>query len=151
MNKTRAALGVLCTALLATAAAPAAALADDPIPPPDVRKVFFSHTEDGSPREWKLDATVRFARTVRFRTRFDGRRAVAPGRQTEGGGRNQWIARGGQNVIPLIRDSLDARGFAKVAIAARGPGGRDRARVRIVLSDCHMDPPFYPLSCSEKP
>jgi hypothetical protein len=138
----------IATAVLMALALPASGVAGDPNGPPDVREVFFSHTEDGSFRSWELDATIRRADSVTFRTRYAGERSAADGRQTQGHGRNWWIARGGQNLIPLIRRQLDERGFAEVGITARGPAGRDRVRVRIDLGECHVDPPSYPLSCS---
>jgi len=148
MKKTTTFPLLVSAVLLAFAAAPATGMAADPDGPPDVRDVYLSHVEDGSFRSWQIDATIRRARSVIFRTRFAGEKTAAPGRQTQGHGRNYWIARGGHDLLPLVRESLDARGFAEVGIAARGPAGRDRVRVRFVLADCHMDPPFYPLSCS---
>jgi hypothetical protein len=148
MNKTRTFLTIAIAAVLSLAALPASGMAGDPNGPPDVREVFLSHVEDGSFRSWELDATIRRADSVTFRSRYAGERSAADGRQTQGHGRNWWIARGGQNLIPLIRRQLDERGFAEIGITARGPGGRDRVRVRIDLGECHMDPPYYPLSCS---
>ena len=148
MNKTRTFLTIATAAALSLAALPATGTAGAPNGPPDVREVFFSHTDDGSSRTWELDATIRGADSVTFRTRYAGERAGADGRQTQGHGRTWWIARGGQNLIPLIRLQLDERGFAEIGITARGPTGRDRIRVRLDLGDCTMDPPYYPLSCS---
>ena len=148
MNTNRKFLATLTAAVLAFAALPASGMAGDPNGPPDVREVFFSHSEDGSARSWGLDATIRRADSVTFRTRYAGERSAAEGRQTQGHGRNWWIARGGEDLIPLIRRQLDERGFAEIGVTARGPGGRDRVRVRIDLGECHMDPPYYPLSCS---
>ena len=148
MNTKKQFLAIATAAVLAIAALPATGMAGDENGPPDVREVFFSHTEDGSFRSWELDATIRRADSVTFRTRFAGERSAAEGRQTQGHGRNWWIARGGEDLIPLIRRQLEERGFAEIGITARGPAGRDRVRVRFVYGECHQDPPYYPLSCS---
>jgi hypothetical protein len=148
MNTKTKFLSIVTAATLALAALPATGAAGDPNGPPDVREVFFSHVEDGTFRSWELDATIRRADSVTFRTRYAGERTAAPGRQTQGHGRNWWIARGDHDLIPLIRRQLDERGFAEIGITAHGPNGRDRVRVRIHLGECHTDPPYYPLSCS---
>ena len=150
MKKLTTLISIAAVAMLGSAIAPATGMAADPNGPPDIREVYLSHVDDGSARAWEIDAQIRRATSVRFRTRFAGRSTTAPGRQVEGHSRNFWIAEGGHDLLPLVRESLDARGYADVGFAARGPGGRDRVKVRFLLADCHMDPPFYPLSCSAK-
>jgi hypothetical protein len=128
--------------------------------PPKVIQLTYEESDDGSTPHRALQAYVRHSPdSVSFATRYHGRRATGKTRYEPNitdtdirGERAQhpWALirkGGGKQVFRLIHTSLENRGIAKVRTRARRGGSVDNVRMRIVLSECAQDPPFYPLSC----
>ena len=127
---------------------------------PKLVQLYYAESDDGSSRPFALDAYLYRADAVRFTARYDGERASGVARYEDGvtdtnihatgEARHPWeLVRqdGGQDVIRLVRDSLAERGVAKVRVRARGDGRHLDVAVQIRLSECSLDPPFYPVSC----
>jgi hypothetical protein len=131
---------------------------------PKVIQLSYDESNDGSSPRRALYAFVRYAPdAVNFATRYHGRRATAKTRyrpnvtDTDIRGeraRHPWaLVRkgGGRTVLRLVHKALKQRGVAKVRTRARRDGLIDDVRLRIVLSKCAQDPPFYPVSCEVRP
>ena len=135
---------MLAAAILLPAAASAAA-------PPRVVQLNYFVRDDGNLPHTRLAANVRRADSVGFSTVFKGKHASAPGRFDDNISGHPWVvqhqSRGGK-VYKLIRRSLHRRGSASVRIRARNGSGVDRVKLKIRVSDCTKDPPFYPLDCT---
>jgi hypothetical protein len=122
--------------------------------PPKVVGLIYGEGGDTSPLK-RLSASTRHTRSLKFATRFDGERAVAPARTPVAVcGRadpcQTWqpIRReGGKAVIQLIHQSLEQTGEAKVRVRARRKTQLDDVHVLIVDAECHHEPPIYPRSC----
>lgn len=130
---------VLAAAILLPATASAAA-------PPRVVQLNYFVRDDGILPHTVLQARVRRADSVRFATVFHGKHASAPARHDG----DDWELRHGDGgkLYKLIRHSLHRRGSASVRIRARSGDGSDRVKLKIRVSDCTKDPPFYPLDCT---
>ena len=130
---------VLAAAILLPATASAAA-------PPRVVQLNYFVRDDGILPHTVLQARVRRADSVRFATVFHGKHATAPARDDG----DDWELRHGDGgkLYKLIRHSLHRRGSASVRIRARSGDGSDRVKLKIRVSDCTKDPPFYPLDCT---
>jgi hypothetical protein len=131
---------------------------------PKVIQLSYDESNDGSSPRRALYAFVRYAPdAVNFATRYHGHRATAKTRyrpnitDTDIRGeraRHPWaLVRkgGGRRVLRLVHKALKQRGTAKVRTRARRDGLLDDVRLRIVLSKCAQDPPFYPVSCEVRP
>jgi hypothetical protein len=151
----------LAVALSSTTAVDTAAAGSGDGSPKVIQLSYFESSGDqGADRG--LEAFARHTHAVRFATSFDGHRANAPGRyrssitDTDIKGRNAkhpWSPnrkQGGKEVIRLVHKSLHQRGFANVRLRARKTGNVDKVRVRIDRSECHSDPPLYPVDCEVK-
>ena len=130
---------VLAAAIMLPATASAAA-------PPRVVQLNYFVRDDGILPHTVLQARVRRADSVRFATVFRGKHASAPARHDG----DDWELRHGDGgkLYKLIRHSLHRRGSASVRIRARSGDGSDRVKLKIRVSDCTKDPPFYPLDCT---
>jgi hypothetical protein len=128
--------------------------------PPKVIQVSYDESNDGSSPRRALYAFVRHPTdSVRFATRYHGRRATGDARYrsniTDTDIRGQrakhpWALireGGGGRVLRFIHRSLGQEGIANVRVRARRDGALDDVRVRIVRSQCAQDPPLYPLTC----
>lgn len=65
-----------------------------------------------------------------------------------------WIpdpADGRRELLNVMKQSIDATGAVTLKVIAKNEAGRTKVPVQIVLSDCHLEPPLYPFSCSVKP
>lgn len=130
---------------------------------PDVIQLSYSESDDGTSPPFALQAFAYRVDALRFTTRYAGERASGEAKYDDGitdtnihahgEARHPWklIRRGeGKEVTRLIRDSLAARGEAKVRVRARGHGEHEDIAVVIELSKCSQDPPFYPVDCEVK-
>lgn len=137
---TATAIAALVTSAVALAAAP-----------PRIVDLRYFVRDDGSLPHTRLMAGVRRADSVGFSTVFRGKHASAPARLDDRISGDPWVVqhqdRGGK-VYKLIRRSLHRRGSAAVRIRARSGSGVDRVKLKIQVSDCSKDPPFYPLDCT---
>jgi hypothetical protein len=108
-----------------------------------------------------LAAFARRTDSLRFTTRYRGRQASVPAKQTGlfdtnlprccNEGWEPIRHRGAARVYRLIRKALNRRGVAKVRTRVKRGGLADVHRWRIVLAQCHQDPPSYPVSCEIAP
>jgi hypothetical protein len=160
-----AALAILVLASAVTCVAGAAGVPSERASrPPKVIQLSYDESNDGSSPRRALYAFVRYSPdAVNFATRYHGRRATAKSRyrpnvtDTDIRGeraRHPWaLVRegGGRRVLRLVHKALKQRGVANVRTRARRDGLIDDVRLRIVLSKCAQDPPFYPVSCEVKP
>lgn len=118
--------------------------------PPRVRDMSYFKRDDGSLPHVRLLIGVKRADTVRVATVFHGKHAKAPTSLDDRISGDPWVLQhkdGGRGVYKLLRKSLDERGSAAVRIRARNASGVDSVKLKIRLSECTMDPPFYPLDC----
>jgi hypothetical protein len=158
-------LATALAVLLCGAGAPAAATAagaERGDGSPDVIQLSYFESSGDTGANRGLEAFARHTHAVRFATSLHGHEATAPGRyrpsitDTDIKGHNAkhpWSPNrkeGGKEVIRLVHKSLHERGFANVRLRARKSGDVDRVRVRIDLSECHSDPPLYPVDCEVK-
>ena len=145
--------GVLAITALAQAGPTPAAPAK-----PKVVQLSYSEVDDGSSPRYRLHGHARRADSLRFKVRYRGRTASAGSRYDEsitdtelrGDAKHPFVVRrdrSGRRVLKLVRKALAQHGVAKVRVRARGPGGADSQRLRIVLDKCSVDPPFYPVDC----
>lgn len=158
MKPSRTAPLALAAALLAIAA-PAAAGPAPPTPDkPKLVQLYYAEVDDGSSPRYRLHGHARHTESLRFKVRYRGKAAAAGSRYDKsitetdlrGEAKHPFVVRrdrGGRRALKLIRKALAKRGVAKVRVRARGEGGVDSARLRIVLSRCSLEPPFYPVDC----
>ncbi len=121
--------------------------------PAKVIQLSYSRWYEGH----SLLAFARRTDSLRFATRYRGKKASAPARRSSvtdtdikgeaSRGWNPIRKRGGRKVIRLVRKSLDRRGVAKVRTRAKRDGLLDDHWWRIVLAKCSQDPPLYPVDC----
>ena len=97
-----------------------------------------------------LRASARRTDRLRMSTRYRGRRAAAPLRQTEPIEWEPIRKEGGRRLFRLVRRALEGeRGFARVRTFAKGDCGRiDRHRWTFRYSECSVSTdPSYPIYC----
>jgi hypothetical protein len=126
---------------------------------PKLVQLSYEHSRDGSSKHFNLSAYAHNADSVRFTVRRHHAPISAPGRYNDHvtdtdlhpeDARHPWEVdrkHGGKAVLKAVRSSLKRKGAAIVRVMARNGGARDKAKVRIDVADCAMDPPLYPLSC----
>ena len=129
--------------------------------PKVVQLSYYEDREDG--RRYNLHAHAKRTEALAFSIRRAGHRIVAEARLNErlsdtdlrGEARHPWVPkrdRAGGRLIKTVADKLHANGKVRVRIRAKGDGGVDDVRVRILLSECSTDPPLYPdPDCEVKP
>lgn len=126
---------------------------------PRVIQLSYSRSDDGSTPHTVLQAFARRTKALRFSTAFHGRRASAPARfnshvtdtDLHGQASHPWeLEHGGPGgrVYELVRRSLAERRSAAVRVRARRGDRVDRVKLKIRVSKCAKDPPFYPLDCT---
>ena len=156
-------LRLTVTAVLALAilAVPAAAAGGGK--PPRVVRALLEKGDRGQSFGFSLSANVKRADTVTFKTKYNGDAATGAARYNDnvtttdlrGEASHPWqlIRKGdGKDVIRLIRQALNATGETTVKIKMRDEGGRRFTQpVTFVESECHKDPPIYPLTCTVEP
>ena len=126
---------------------------------PRLVQLSYEHSRDGSSKHFNLSAYAHNADSIRFIVRRHHDPLAASGRFNHHvtdtdlhpeDASHPWEAdrrHGGKAVIKAIRSSLKRKGTATVRVIARQGDARDKAKVRIDVADCAMDPPLYPLSC----
>jgi hypothetical protein len=123
-----------------------------------VVQLSYSEVNDGSSPRYRLQGFARRTDSLTFRTRSRGKTATARSRYNKsitdtdlrGDARHPFVLQrkgGGRRVLKLIRGALSERGVAKVRVRAKGEGGVDSVRLKIVLAECSQEPPFYPVDC----
>jgi hypothetical protein len=129
---------------------------------PKVLRVLLEKGDRGGSDGFSLSANIRNADSVTFKTRYNGDRAAGDARYNDhvtttgagfhGTAKHPWQLRrnaDGKADIKLIRASLKATGQTTIKVKAVGEGGqRSKTKVTFVASECHMDPPIYPLTCT---
>lgn len=150
-------LALIAALALAIFAGPAAAAGGGG---PRVVRALLEKGDRGNTSGYSLSANVKRADSVSFRTGYAGDRATGLARYNDhvtttdlhGEASHPWRLRRnehGKAVIRLIRASLNARGHAVVSIRMLDEGGDlHKQRIDFALSECHMDPPLYPLTCT---
>jgi hypothetical protein len=130
-------------------------------PPKLVQVSYYEDREDG--RRYNLQAHALRTDDLTFSVRRDGRRIVAAAKlnkrisdtDLQGEARHPWVPvrnNAGKRLIRAVVDKLYDNGEVRLRIRLKRGGISDRARVRIVLSDCSTDPPPYPdPDCEVKP
>jgi hypothetical protein len=108
-----------------------------------------------------LAAFARGSDSLRFTTRYRGRQASVPAKQTGlfdtnlprccNQGWEPIRHQGAARVYRLIRKALNRRGVAKVRTRAKRDRHVEDQRWRIVLAQCSQDPPSYPVDCEIAP
>jgi hypothetical protein len=58
---------------------------------------------------------------------------------------------GRRELLNLMKASIAATGAVTVKVTAKNDGGTSTTDVPIVFSECHLEPPLYPFSCTVKP
>jgi hypothetical protein len=142
---------VAAVAVLAVAAS--AATAHQARPAKIVQLSYYEDREDG--HRYNLQAHALRTDGLKFSARRGGRRITAEARLNEnltdtdlpGQARHPWVPKrngAGKRLIRAVVHKLHSKGEVALHILARGIGGNDFARMRIVLSECSFDPPLYP-------
>jgi hypothetical protein len=149
-------LTLIAVLALAVFATPASAASEKP----KVVRALLEKGDRGNSFGYSLSANMKRTDAVTFKTRYLDERASGPARYNDnvtttdlrGQAKHPWnlIRSSGKDVIKLIRASLKATGEATVKIKAENDAGKSsKTKVTFALSECHMDPPLYPLTCIE--
>jgi hypothetical protein len=147
--------GIAATVFVGQGSAQEVQRQGDSSSPRVVQLWYFEQNRDDKPPRGAA-AFVRRARAVRFATRFDGERAMAPGREGTirppcGPDCREWGAirrEGGREVLRLIHQSLEHTGKAKVRVRARGQGELDDVFLLLRDSKCAHNPPTFSRTCA---
>jgi hypothetical protein len=150
-----------CVCLTAALVAPAAAVA--PPGPPKIIQVSYSETLGQQGPDHVLEAFAKRTHFTRFTAYYNGDKARAPGKYheniTDTDIRNEEASHpwqpdrdhGGGRVVRFVHRALEEHDRARVRVKARGNRTQeDVVVVRFKRSECHPDPPTYPLSCEEQ-
>jgi hypothetical protein len=154
-------LGLLLVASVTAsfAASQAASASEQRSRPPKVIQLSYAqwYEEPGG----SLAAFARRPDSLTFTTRYRGRQASVPAKQTGlfdtnlprccNQGWEPIRHQGAARVYRLIRKALNRRGVAKVRTRAKRDRHVEDQRWRIVLAQCSQDPPSYPVTCEIAP
>ncbi len=149
----------VCCALSLIPTAPASAARGGP---PKLVQLSYHEEPGAMGHDLNLGAHVKNATAVKFATGFDGEKARAGGKYREEvtdtdinhpEAKHPWrpATGDGQRVTKLVHDALEENGVAVVRLRMRNGGQLEKARVVIELSECHQNPPLYPVTCEVRP
>jgi hypothetical protein len=149
-------ISLLAGGMLASSAA--AGSGDRAQAKPALVQVAYEESDDGTSAQRQLSAFAQRADSVTFAVRIHRERVVAGSKlnthvvdtDLHGDAKHPWVLSregAGKEVLGRIHDALRKNGDKTVWVRADGASGVDKRKVSIVLSECTLDPPFYPVSC----
>jgi hypothetical protein len=150
-------LGVLAVLVLAVVGTHAVA-ADHATRPPKIGEVDYFKQSGEQGAATRLEIYARHADSVKIKASYAADKVTATTSPYKPVSTHRygspWIPDhdgGRRALLSLMKDSIAATGAVTLKVIATNHAGTTKTPVSIVWSNCHLEPPLYPFSCTVKP
>jgi hypothetical protein len=137
--------------VLAVAAAPATGAQR----PPKIGEVDYFKEKGAQGPDTELEVFGKRIERLKIKASYAGEKATATTREYKPVDTNRWghpwipeHDGGRRDLLNMMEESIEATGAVTLKLIAKNDAGRTKEAVPIEFSDCHLEPPIYPFTCS---